>query len=354
MKKVLTKVLIIIASIFVLSIGYLIYYNLFDTFGLVFLPDDENITYASHHWDATAVVSDSGNCYIGGHVDERRNYGVENTRKFKNQYSLFRNDYVRIYDKGNAKTINIKSNGGTIITEDNEVYIFVNGDESYRTPAYLCKGYTSAVIGYDSKIYMLSENGDLVYAEIETPENVKLIGKNIKEFNVEYKDDVKSIFALTNDNKLYIINTDEQIENSEKYLENITDFDVLVPHSNMFVLSLLDNNKDAYVLMGDLNITYENIYKFNPPFKKVGENISSVTSYEKGIAMMDDDSNVSLYGSDLDEIFDNWEFTGEVEFTDVKAVFGGYRFLMIIKNNGKNYRYGREFDGSWLKGITPS
>lgn len=346
MKK---KIIILIISIAVLSLGYLIYYNFFDTFGLVCLQDNENIVYVSKEWRTVAGVSDTGNCYIGGHISEDENYGVDDIRKFKN-YPY--NKYVSIYDKGDAKSVKLEHNGGTIITENNEVYIFLNNNETYRTPKYFCKGYTSAVVGYNSKVYMLSENGDLVRADINAPENVEFIGNNVKEFNVTYKDDVESIFALTNDNKLYIINTDEQIENSKKYFENIYDFDVLVPHGNLCVLSLLDNNNNAYVLMDDYNITYEDIINTSSDFKKAGENVSSVTSYEKGIAIIDDKSNVSLYGSDLDDVFDKLEFQGEVVFDDVKSVFGGAELLIIIKNNGDYYHYGMQLDGSYSKGIT--
>ena len=69
--------------------------------------------------------------------------------------------------------------------------------------------------------------------------------------------------------------------------------------------------------------------------------------------MMDNNSNVSLYGSDLDENIDNWEFHGETVFNDVESVFGGLDCIMIIKNNGNYYHYGAQLDSSVQKGITP-
>ena len=348
MKK---KIIISVIALVVVILGFICYLNLFDTLGLVYLQKNENIKYANSAWNTIAVVSDTGNCYIGGdYLTNEINYGVENIRKYKNRPL---DKYVRIYDKGDAKSIKINYNGGTIVTKNNEVYIFINNNEDYKTPTYLCKGYTNAVIGYDSKVYMLSGNGDLVYVNSNTPQEVNLIGNNIKEFNVVEKNNVESLFALTNDGKLYILNTNEQIKDSNKYFENISDFDVLVPHQNMCVLSILENNNNAYVFMEDSGINYESFTEMSTSFKKVGENISSVTSYGKGIAMMDNNSNVSLYGSDLDEPMDNWEFHGEVVFNDVESVFGGHKSLMIIKNNGEYYHYGAQLDSSIQEGITP-
>ena len=301
------------------------------------------------------VVSNSGDCYIGGkNLNQNENYGVENARKYNNTFNtnIFDAEYVRIYDKGNASSANVTRYGGAIITENNDVYIFVNNNEVYKTPTYLCSGYVSAIVGNDSKIYLLSENGVLEYIDIDAPEKTYFIGNNIKKFDCESKDGVFSIFALTNDNDLYIINSDEQIKNNPKYLSDISDFDVLVPHENFCVFSFLNTKGEAYMLMKDCDIFYD-IFTEDTRYAKTGENVQSVTVYSEGLAMLDNKNNLSIYGYDFKNSTDELDFTGEIVFSDVEAVFGGHRVLGVLKNNGDFYQYGNQVDISMQKQITP-
>ena len=99
-------------------------------------------------------------------------------------------------------------------------------------------------------------------------------------------------------------------------------------YSILCVFSIVDDKRDAYVFMRDCELTYDNFSNISL-FQKAGKNISSVTSYDSGIAMMYENGDVALYGSDFDESPDNIEFTGEIVFSDVKAAFGGYKNLVL-------------------------
>lgn len=345
-KKILFAV---ITFIIVLSLGVIFYFNLFDTSGLVYLNKNEQIKYFDSEWKTLSVVSETGNCYITGErLTNEKNYGIENIRKYNN-HPL--NQYVQIYDKGDAVSMNINQYGGTIITKTNDVYAFLNGNDSYRTPTYLCSGYTEAVLGDESKIYLLSKNGNFGYVTADKPDDFSLIGQDVTAFNVEYKKSPDSIFVLTKNHNLYILKPNETIQSSQNHIDNILDFDVLVPHGDLCVFSIVDGKRDAYVFMRDYELTYDNFSNINL-FQKTGENISSVTSYDSGIAMMYENGDVALFGSDFDESPDDMEFTGDIVLSDVKAVFGGYKNLVLIKSNGEFNYYGKLPDDVRIR-ITP-
>lgn len=345
----------ILISTLLISMVFAFHYNNFDTKGVVYLENKYDIKYLCVHGRRYCAISNSGNCYIGGgELRENSNYGVENIRTYNNFQNVNsdKSSYVRIYDKGDAVYAKITPYGGAIITENNDVYVFLNGNEKYRTPTYLCTGYESAIVGNDSKVYLLSQNGVLEYIDINNPEKTHIIGENIRKFNYVSKDDVFSIFALTNDNDLYIINPDEQIENNKKYLSGMTDFDVLIPHGDLCVFGYVNMEGETYMLNGDVGISYDT-FTDESAYIKTGENIHSVTAYDSGLAMLDDKGNLSLYGDDFHSSDNYPEFNGEVVFTDVEAVFGGYRVLAILKNNGDFYQYGSQVDQSLQEYITP-
>ena len=117
----------VISFIIVLSLGAIFYFNFFDTSGLVYLDKNEQIKYFDSEWNTLSVVSETGNCYITGErLTNEKNYGIGNIRKYNN-HPL--NQYVQIYDKGDAVSMNINQYGGTIITKTNDVYVFLNGND---------------------------------------------------------------------------------------------------------------------------------------------------------------------------------------------------------------------------------
>lgn len=345
----------ILISTLLISMVFAFHYNNFDTKGVVYLENKYDIKYLCVHGRRYCAISNSGNCYIGGgELRENSNYGVENIRTYNNFQNVNsdKSSFVRIYDKGDAVYAKITPYGGAIITENNDVYVFLNGNEKYRTPTYLCTGYESAIVGNDSKVYLLSQNGVLEYIDINNPDKKRFIGDNIKKFDYERKSNIYSIFALTNDNKLYIINPDEQIENNEKYLSDITDFDILVPHEALCVFTYVNTKGTAYFLMDDLEIDYNDLND-SSFFWRRGKNIKSVTAYDGGIAMLDDKGDLYLYGDDFHYPDGMREFNEDLVFSDVAAVFGGTDTLAILKTDGKFYHYGKQADLAYIFYITP-
>lgn len=339
MKKRITTIIIVVSSAIVLSLGIFGYINLLDTSGLIFIGEDERIVYFSSSFKQMAVVSDKGNCYLRGQsLTEEQNFGFDKIRQYNNNDLWNMDKYAELYDKGDAVSIDINSYGGTIVTKTNDVYIFVNGDESFRTPAHFCSGYSRALLGGGKRVYLLSENGRLGYVTLDKPDDFTLIGENVSSFNVVERNSPDSVFVLTNEHRLYILEPDEKIENNVKYIEKTVDFDILLYGINTCILSIVDEKQDAYLFMHDSGLTYDN-FADKDLFQKTGENISSVTSYGEGIAMINNNGDLALYGSDAAGLPEN-QFSGEVVFTDVKAVFGGTSALEIIMANGETAFYG--------------
>lgn len=340
MKKRITAIIIIaVSSAIVLSLGIFGYINLLDTSGLIFMGEDERIVYFSSFFKQMAVVSDKGNCYLRGQsLTEEQNFGFDKIRQYNNNDLWNMDKYAELYDKGDAVSIDINSYGGTIVTKTNDVYIFVNGNESFKTPAYFCSGYSRALLGGGERVYLLWENGKLGYVTLDKPDDFTLIGEDVSSFKVVERNRSDSVFALTNDHRLYILKPDEKIENSIKYIEKTVDFDILLYGMNTSILSIIDENQDAYLFMHDSGLAYDD-FADKDLFQKTGENISSVTSYGEGIAMITENGDLALYGSDAAGLPEN-QFSGEVVFTDVKAVFGGTSALEIITANGETAFYG--------------
>lgn len=310
-----------------------IYFLFFDTSSLVFL-DNEKVIGGSNFWGKTLVVSQKGDVYINsGSLSKEGNYGVKNVR----QYNLHvANNFVQIYDGKDAVNANISGNGGCIVTGTHKVYLFKNDDEYYKTPQLLCEGYTQAFLSSGSTVHLLDENGDLGFIIINSPDDFIKIGGNVKKFLVVEKHENNLILALTDDHKLYFLSRDETLNDCQSYLDNIADFDCLVPHIHRLVFSLLDVDGNASYLMGDYDLTYESIS--DTKFTTTGKSIAKVASYDGGIAMIDTKNDLMLYGSyfnhDGEWSYESPDLKGESYQNNVTTVISGNNSFYIIKEDG--------------------
>lgn len=304
----------------------------------VYFDESESIKQADSFWYTTAIVSNSGNCYVKGNLTQSINYGVKDVPPSL----LMKNGFIRLYDKGDAADINITSIGGCIITESNDVYVFLNKSADYAVPTYLCSGYTQACIWDDTHIYLLSDKGEFGYISLDNPGSFTKIAHNIKKFRIEVKEKTDpTIFVLSENEKLYILDCNEEFNENENFIDNVIEFDLLVPHTKLSILSILTKEHDAFCRFGDYSLNYEGINERS--FEKIGENISSVTSYGKGVAMIDKQGRASLYGYGFNSNSDSGEFfDSEVVFENVKAVFGGDYYLIVIMSDDTYLYFGRD------------
>lgn len=172
---------------------------------LTLMPADAEIVDVSGYdlFSRSAVVTADGNCYFRGIATLTENYGINDIEAYEDRASgsLFGDGldrFVQIYDGGDAVRIRLSASGGVIVTENNEIYVFANGQGRYETPAYFAKGYTDGYL-YDKRtVYLLSENGDLCCSDIiSSPEEITVIEKNITKFKWQMRTTVLPMMRRT-------------------------------------------------------------------------------------------------------------------------------------------------------------
>ena len=84
-------------------------------------------------------------------------------------------------------------------------------------------------------------------------------------------------------------------------------------------------------------------------YSVTGSDISHVTSFKMGIAMLNSKGEVSLYGNDFGP-FES-RLLGETYFDDVSAVFSGNRQLLILYSDGHIDSYGYDYGRGGTKYI---
>ena len=342
------KVILIIALI-VLSLSVM-YFVFFSTIGIVFNGDDEVLTSFSTKYRTIAAVTDKGNVYVKGEISSNFNYGIDYVRQYNHRLV---DKYARIYDKHDAVSVMISGSGGCIITNKSEVYIFLNDSKEYRVPTYFCSGYVKAYSSGEN-IYLLSDDGTFGFINIHSPDVFNNIGSKVVNFEIEqsYSNgeyDYNAIFALTENNRLYVLEQGEKLADNNRYIDGIIAFDTVASVSDLtkdkclrkyIEISLLDENHQAYWYEGYLDEDYQKIADINN-YIVTGSDIDQVTSYFRGVAMLDKAGNVSLYGYDL---ISEVVLSGEIYFEGVENVFSGDDILIIVYKNGDVEYYG--FD-SW-------
>lgn len=341
------KPFIIIASVIV-TLAIIVYFSFFETIGIVTKRDDEAIVSMSTSGYTVAAVADSGDVYVRGRIDEYDNYGIERVREYNH---LLTGQYTRIYDKKDATSVKINISGGCIITNKSDVYVFINGLKEYQTPTYLCSGFVKAIV-VDKDIYLLSDDGEFGFINIEKPNDFCCLGNNVADFDVEYIDWEgplsSACFVLTNDNRLYVSEMGKSFSDSEDYIDNVVDFDVVAFCADLSAhrskdrgmkkyleIGLLDDHHQAYYYEGYLDEEFSRMTN-KENYVLTGSNVDSVVSFPRGVAMLNRKGELALYGygSWHEDVF----FTGETVLNGVRDAYTGEDSLIVLyKNNDIDY-----------------
>ena len=317
---------------------------------LALISDEEKIVNGHAGNLDVLVVTDKGNCYISGsRLSSNRTNGVNNIDAYN---SLIGSPFVCIYKESDAKDISFNQYGGTIITENDSVYLFLNDSELYRVPTFFASGYRSAVV-YGDYIYMLSSTDELGYMKADGKDDYSVefhtLGESIKKFIIENKDDYHyAIFAQTFDQKLYILESNEVIDSNTPYIEGVIDFDIICSDTLLDVFTTIDTAGNAHAYIGNKPLCY-NSFKDIMTSQTIGTDIQSVTAFGKCVAMVNSDRKLSLYGFDFQSHNNKPDFSGEVILYNVNTIFGGNNNLYVVTDDTTLHRYGRnpstgEFD----------
>ena len=318
------------------------------------ISPNEKIVNLSADSANVCAVTNNGNVYFkgGGSSAGRRN-GIDSEHAFGyNLRSLVIGDtFFCIYDKGDAVKINYNTYGGVILTQDQSIYLFLNEEgENYQTVDYLCSGYVDAQLYREHMIYVLSDNGEFGFITVDYPDNFHLIASNIQKFKIRMSKLDMVAMVLTGDNELYIFNLLDGFDSKADHFKNVIDFDFIESDCDQSVFGLINSNNEAYACVGNFKCSYESIS--NEGLKKVGTGIKSVTSHGQGVAMLDVDDNLLVYGSDL-STFDNKNFDfiyqGEIVLHDIQTISGSTECLCVVTKEGEFTRYGSNGDNTRTK-----
>ena len=364
--------LFIVVLIVLISLSLSGCYQLMNVFadkdGLLIMSEDERIVDLDCIGHLSAIVSDRGNCYVNGEgLHGNRYYGLNEESRSK--YNRFYNTYVGIYDGGNAVSIELSADGGCIITDKQEVYLFLNknfssdtlqpdnSDVSFQTPKLFCTGYVDAKLGNDERLYLLKENGDFGYVTVSEAEDYHNLSHNIMKFQLTQlnNEDDPILYLLNKDNELFSINyKGESASTNISNMNDVVDFDCLSCFNNYHAFSVLKDNGDAYAYWG-LIYHPDNDSDSNATFELAGTGIDSVESYCLGTAMLDKQGDVHLFGSDSSSRTpEDYQliFSGETVFHNIESMYGSSENLFIIRKSGNLEQYGHQPDNTY-KSITP-
>ena len=316
---------------------------------LSFMNDNVSINSVSVSGWSVLAVGDNGNVYyFGGDVDENFSNGfpVDLSNEIEMSNLLQGRKFIRMYDRGDAKKTYITTYGGAVLTHQNEVYLFLNNNtDQYRTPTLFCSGYTDIELFHDTA-YLLSENGELGYISIKEPNVFNSLVKRVRKFRIAVnKQGRVVIFVLTNNNDLYVYDTTEPFVEDTEHFEDILDFDFCEGKTDFQVLALLNTQRKAvyYILDWD-ELSYEAIQLHSG--ETIGENINEIVAYGTGVAMLDDDNNLYLYGGDLGQDYKRM-FTGQQVMRNVSVVSGSSDTLFTVKTNREYQFFGNNGDNTY-------
>ena len=330
------RIIIVLILISFVVIGLIIYLMFFYTIGLTLLSDEETISDYCSSWKTYAVVSNSGNCYLNGEASYNEPYGVNNIRKY---HSATPQHYVCIYEKGDAKHINLSFSGGIIVTDKNELYAFVNQNSELKVPSLVGQNCVDACVCRNNRLFLLKENGDFGYINLDDRNSFHLVKSSIIKIQLISRLGYETLFVLSNDHHMFAIDSNSLSETLLSNWDNTLDFDISAPYEESCVIGRITDEGDCFVNIGALDLNAEKIQETKGT--KVGEGMITVAAYGKGIAMQNRDGDVFLYGDDLNSETYQKQFNGEMHFQNVQVVYGGDLDLTVLYKNGTFEQYGR-------------
>lgn len=306
----------------------------------------------------SAVTSLKGNCYIrGDSFTEDENFGVENVAQFNNRFnrlsvfnchpSYIEDSFVLIYDGNDAHKIKLSQYGGTIITQNDDVYLFVNRNEAFRVPTFLCTGYIDAYLFDSETVFLIAKNGDWGYIFVDSPSDFHSLGHNVKKFKLEEMSGLW--YILTNNNTLYKMNSTVGTPELLTCLEGVLDFDICFLEYNRVnktSFAYIDESHKPHYCCENGEITIEQMR--SAPELNYNTEAVSVASYGKGIVVLDNNGYTSAFGKSISLFDDETLFENQLLKKGINCISASEFQLSLIDKNGKLFYYGELPSNQWI------
>lgn len=301
---------------------------------LVFMEDGTPVCFADSYWQMNAVVSEAGNVYVRGALwSDDTTYGIPNVKEYKAQFRSLNFEktdrFVQIYNAGDANTVILSNNGGIIITDINEAFVFCEL-ENYRLPTFLCADAAHAKLD-GSKVYLLNDEGSFGYIDLSFPEDRIQILEGIQSFCITDQD--HSIWILNDKNELWVFVDGDLSDPPVLCSTEVMDFDA----SSTTSYSRSEARYQIGIAKLDGTVSYYDDWGL-PSADSMGaftplpiDCVLNITVYSHGVIVLDQEGNARAFGHDLlsDRIYN-----GEVIIKNACEVSAGSLSINFVTNDG--------------------
>jgi len=320
-------------------------------------PDSAIVSVAQISDSETAVVSQSGNCYIRAHVNDIGSHrlGIKNDRAYKrifnNPFSIKRmNGFIEIYKNGDAKSVDLTYSGGAIVTQSNEIYVFSSYSEQYYTPVKISASGKAANALDESVFYIDNDNAFCRYY-LEDGKTER-IAESISDFYLCER--TNEIVLLSNSGELSVIQMSQSVlKESEKLLSDVKAFSVFAAckESNFIeaVVGVLRTDGRADIIGEGMlyHSVYDTLIHAQPQTVVTPEekyDIVDIALYERGYVTLD--SSGSAYVTGRDFPFEKAVYSNEKLSDNVTAIASNADAVCLGKNDGTLDLVGHLPDGT--------
>ena len=303
---------------------------------LVYMDEETPVCFADSYWYMNAVVSESGNVYIRGILQaDDYSYGIPNVKEFNAQFQSLNFEkterFVQIYDVGDARTVTLSSNGGVIITDTNDVYVF-SESEKYRLPTFLCTDAVSAMLE-SNKVLLLNDKGEFGYIELSAPDNRITVLVGIESFGITDQD--HSIWVLNNKHELWVYLGGDLTSSPVLCHSDVLAFDVVStksfgepnPH---YQIAIIGSNGTAYYYdaWGLPSVHSTDVFIPLPV-----DSPADVAVYCHGVITLDKNGIARVFGDDL---LSDRKFKGDVIAENVRQISAGSLGINFVTYDGQH------------------
>lgn len=314
---------------------------------LEFLDENLSITAITQENDAHLLIAEDGNCYIRNEwISEEKPYGLKNAKDYRKfisktfPFSKDLNEFVMLYDGGNAKEARLSYNGGVIITNESDLLLFCNDNTNYSVPTKFASEIIDGKL-VDDRVFLIQSDGFFGYRSIENKDTFIPILSDVADFK-----QTENIFIIrTNKNEIIISDDSFSADQLDKRIEDVVSYsldcvDCTVDHD--IIMTYVKSDGSCFYRRGGRDELSE--FQCSELYQKISDTALEASVYRNGVVFIDHSYNACVYGK---------EFTGETLFegkiiaNNVKSVSGDRGSIFVLLNDGTYIYYGSLINGEY-------
>lgn len=339
MKGKKVTVISISAVILALAIIYLIF---FPTLGLHIYNGKDEIISAAQSFSRTAIVTKSGDVYINGSLDDAAggSLGIAKPKRYRNLYNSGRElKFVSLYSGHNAASVWLSRDGGAVITNGKEAYVFSSKSKSYSTPAKFADNILCARPSGE-RVYLLTADGRFGFSSLDDSSAFTELMKSVKSFELAPEGD--EILIVATDGRLCVADSSGSVTESA---QNVAEVSIAQSsHDGMSETVISIVRTDGVLLRYTAKSSFKTADVLSSTPDELAHGIKSAVSYCSGTVAIDAQGNALAYGKDFG--FGNSELNGTVICADCKKLSSTDQSVIIIKADGSFAQYGYLLDST--------